>query len=125
MPARNVAWSKYTKTPADNQTKQSARFQLGMDLMYRKTNGMIVPVVYEGDSANGLLHTARFKDGAKLTVHDRNLQLLDQTNFSNMPKTPLDYKNEVGTGIYLYKANFLERHSTLSQIQEELMSWNH
>ena len=125
MPARNVAWSKYTKTPVDNQTKQSARFQLGMDLMYRKTNGMIVPVVYEGDSANGLLHTACFKDGAKLTVHDRNLQLLDQTNFSNMPKTRRKYRNKVGTGLSLEEAQALARPLTISPLQQQLMSWYH
>ena len=74
-----------------------------MDLMYRNVQGKNVPVVYEGSNANGLLYTARFEDSAKLTVYDSNLQLINQPNFSNMPKTPLDYRNEVVTGLSLKK----------------------
>ena len=74
-------------------------FQLDMDLIYCNGEGNIVPVVYKGASANGLLDIIHIKYGANLNVYDSNLQLLDQTDFSNMPKNPLDYKNEVGTGI--------------------------
>ena len=72
-----------------------------MDLMYRNGQGKNLPVVYERSSADGLLHTARLEDGTKLTVHDSNLQILDQPYFSNMLKTPFDYRNEVGTGLSL------------------------
>ena len=91
-PVRKVTWSSQTNQPAPDQQKKSAGFQLGIELMYRYGQGKNLPVVYEGSSANGLLHTARLEDGTKLTVHDSNLQLLDQPNFSNMPKTPLDYR---------------------------------
>ena len=64
-----------------------------MDLMYHDVKGNNIPVVYEEASANVLLHTTRFKDGVKLTVHNSNLQLLDQPNFLNIPKTRLDYRN--------------------------------
>ena len=37
-----------------------------MDLMYRDGQDKNIPVAYDGYSANGFLHTARFKDDAKL-----------------------------------------------------------
>ena len=42
-----------------------------------------------------------------------------------MPNTPLDYRNEVVTGITLDEAQFLSRPRTLSPLQQEFMSWNH
>ena len=96
-----------------------------MDLVYRYIQGNNIPVVYEGDSADGFLHTARFEDGAKLTVYDSNLQLLDQPDFSNMPKTPLPYRNEVGTCILLEEVQALAIPLTISPLQQELMIWHH
>ena len=58
-------------------------------------------------------------------IHDSNLQLLNQPDFSNIPKTPLDYRNEVGTGLTLPEARALARPTALSPIQQELMSWHH
>ena len=94
-----MARSKDTKPPAAEQAKQLARFQLGIDLIYCNVQGKHIPVLYERDSADVFLHTACFEDGTKLTVHDSNLLLLNQPDFSNMPKTPLDYRNEVGTSL--------------------------
>ena len=96
-----------------------------MDIMYRNVQGKNLPVIYEGASADGLLHTARLEDGTKLTVRDSNLQLLDQPNFLNMSKTPLDYRNEVGTGLSLEEAQALARPQTISPLQQELMIWHH
>ena len=87
--------------------------------MYRDGQGKNLPVVYEGASADGLLHTDFLEDGTKLTVHDSNLQLLDQPDFSNMPKTPLDYRNDVGTGLSLEEAQALARPQTISPLQQE------
>ena len=89
-----------------------------MDLLYCDRQGKNIPVVYKGDGANGLLNTDRFKDGANLTVNVSNLQLLNQPNFSNMPKTPLDYRNEVGTGLSLEAAQALARLPTISPLQQ-------
>ena len=61
-----------------------------MDLVYCNEKGNNEAVVYEGASTNGLIHTIRLANGTKLAVHDSNLQLLDQPNFSNIPKTPLE-----------------------------------
>ena len=72
-----------------------------MDLVYCDGKGNNVAVVYEVDSANGLLHTIRLEDVTKLDVHNINLQLLDQPDFSNIPKTNLNYRNKVGTGLSL------------------------
>ena len=41
-----------------------------------------------------------------------------------MPKTPINYRNEVGVGLSLDKAQDLELPHTLSTLQQELMSWN-
>ena len=58
LPTRKVTWSNQTKPPAPDQQKKPDGFQLGMDLMYRDGQGKTLPVVYEGDSVNGLLQTA-------------------------------------------------------------------
>ena len=65
------------------------------------------------------------EDNTKLSVYDSNLQLLYQPSFSNMPNTPLDYRNEVGTGLTLDEAQDLAIPRTLSPLQQEFMSWNH
>ena len=96
-----------------------------MDLIYRSVQGNNIPVVYKGSIAGGFLHVSRFEDGAKLTAHGSNLQLLDQPNFLNMPKTQFDYRNEVVTGLLLEEAQALARPHNISPLQKELMIWNH
>ena len=95
-----------------------------MNLLYCCGNKENETVVYEGASADGLLHTIHLKDNTKLSVYDSNLQLLDQPSFSNIPNTPLDYRNEVGNGLTLDGAQALARPRTLSPLQKEFMSWH-
>eukprot|EP00957_Ditylum_brightwellii_P007740 585496-Ditylum_brightwellii.AAC.1 len=59
-----------------------------------------------------------------MDVHDSNLQLLDQPDFLNIPKTPLDLRNEVGHGLSLEEAQALARPQPLSPLQQELMIWH-
>ena len=120
-----MACSKDTNPPAADQEKQSASFQLGIDIMYCDGQGNNIPVVYGGASAYGFLHTDRFEAGAKLTIYYSNLQLLDQPDFLNMSRTPLDYINEVGTGLLLEEAQYLARPLTTSPLQQQLMRWHH
>ena len=96
-----------------------------MDLLYCDGAGNYISAVYEGASANGLKHTLLLVDGVRLDTNDRNLQLLNQPDFSNIPKTPLDYKNEVGSGLSLQELQALARPRTLSPLQLKLMSWRH
>ena len=42
-----------------------------------------------------------------------------------MPKTPLDYRNEVGTGLSLEEAQALAIPQTISPLQQDLMRWHH
>ena len=70
-----------------------------MDLTYPDGMRKSVAVVYEGASDDILTHTICLEDGSNLQIHDRNLQLIYQPDFSNLPKNPLDYGNEVGTGL--------------------------
>ena len=42
-----------------------------------------------------------------------------------MPKTPLEYQNEVGWGLSLEEAQALATPQILSSLQQELMSWHH
>ena len=109
----------------DDEPLTKIEFQLGMDLVYRDGKGNNEAVVYEGASADGLSHTIRLANGTKLAVHDSNLQLLDQPDFSNIPKTPLEYRNEIGKGLSLTEAQALARPRPLSPLQQELMSWHH
>eukprot|EP00957_Ditylum_brightwellii_P145538 11081676-Ditylum_brightwellii.AAC.1 len=67
-----------------------------MDPVYRYGKGNNVTVVYKGASTDKLSHTVCLQNSTKMDVHDSNLQLLDQSDFSNIPKTPLDFRNEVG-----------------------------
>ena len=75
--------------------------------MYCDGQGKNLPLVYKGDSSDGLLHTVRQEDGMKMTVHNSSLQLLDHPNFSNIPKTPLEYRNEFETSTLLEEAQNL------------------
>ena len=68
------------------QSNKSIDFQLGMNMLYCCGNKESETVVYEGASADGLLHTIRLKDNTKLIFYDSNLQLLYQPNFLNMPR---------------------------------------
>ena len=85
-----------------------------MELTYNDGQVKIWAVAYEGASADGKSHTVHTKDGSKFVVRDSNLQLLIQSDFANIPNTPLDYKHEVGTSLTLPEA-----------VQQALMSWNH
>ena len=96
-----------------------------MNLLYCCGNKESETVFYEGDRAYDLSQTIRLEDNTKLSVYDRNLQLLDQPNFSNIPNTPLDYRNKVGTGLTLGEAQALARPRILSPLQQEFMSWHH
>ena len=96
-----------------------------MDLKYRDGEGKSVVVVYEGDSADSLAHTIILEYSSKLQIHNNNLQLIDQPDLSNFPKTPLDYRNEVGTGLTLQESQSLARPLTLSLLQQELTIWHH
>ena len=70
-----------------------------MDLAYRYGEVNSVAVVYKGASSDIQTHTIRLKYGSKLQIHDSNLQLIDQPDLSNLPKTPLDHRNEVCMGL--------------------------
>ena len=78
-----------------------------MNLVYLEGHGNNVPVVYEGASTYGITHTIRLTGGSKIAVHDSNLKLLNQPDFSNIPKIPLDYINEVGIELTLKEAQNL------------------
>ena len=96
-----------------------------MKLTYRDRTGKSVKLVYELDSTDVLTHTIRLEDGTNIHVYNSNLQLIDQTDFSYSPKTTLDSRNEVGTGITLEEAKSLARPRTLSPLQHQIMSWHH
>ena len=103
-PTTQVTWSDNTKPPASSGStppSKSSDFQLSMNLAYRDGMAKSVAVVYEGASADSLTCTIRIEDGSKLHIHDSNLELIYQPDFSKLPKTHLGYRNEVGTGFTL------------------------
>ena len=100
-PIKEVTWANSSKPSVDTSSKNKEDFQWGMDLFYCNGADKNISAVYEEDSVNGLKHTIRLEDGARLDTNNSNLQLLHQPDFSNIPKTPLDYRNEVGSGISL------------------------
>ena len=54
-----------------------------------------------------------------------HVHFLEQPDFSNIPSTPLDYRNEVGIGISKEAAQELAYPRILSPSQQELLSWHH
>ena len=70
-------------------------------------------------------HTIRQHDGTRLTVHDSFLHLNLQPNLSNIPSTPLSFRNKVGVGIYKEESQALARPRILTPTQQELMDWHH
>ena len=75
-------------------------------------------VAYKGAIPDDKSHTVRTKDGSKFVVHDSNLQLLNQPDFANIPKNPLDYRNKVVTGLTLPEAHALAIPTALSTVQK-------
>ena len=86
-----------------------------MEILHKQREGKYSAVVYEGAISNGLHHIVRCKDGSKIVVRNNNFQLLKQPDFTDMPKTPLGYRNEVGTGHTLQEAQTLARHTIEDQ----------
>ena len=116
-----------SKDKDSNSTTNTKSFDfiLGIDLVYQDGKGNNITVVYKGASADKLTHTVRLQNGTKMDVYDSNLQLLDQPDFLNTPKTPLDFRNEVRHGLSLEEAQALARPQPLLPLQQELISWHH
>ena len=82
-------------------------------------------MVYEGATPDGLWHTLRRDNGVKVVTPPSHVHFLEQPDFSNIPSTPLDYRNEVGIGISKEAAQELAYPRILSPSQQELLSWHH
>ena len=80
-PSMTVTWNESIKPPAIYQSNKSIDFQLGMNLLYCCGNEESETVVYEGASADGLLHTIRLEDNTKLSVYDSNPNYYINQNF--------------------------------------------
>ena len=68
-----MIWNESTKPSTIDQSKKPIDFQLGMNLLYCCDNKEIETVVYEGASADGLLHTISLENNTKLSIFDSNL----------------------------------------------------
>ena len=86
---------------------------LGMTITFNSGTGMSENVIYEGATSNGLKHIIRHVDGTRSHVDQCHLSLLNQIGFENIPKTPLDYCQEVGIGISQEQAQRLAYPRTL------------
>jgi len=74
-------------------------FTLGQDVLYADGSGLESRMVYEGATADGFWHTLCRDDGSKVVTPPSHVRFLEQPDFSNIPSTLLDYRNEVGIGI--------------------------
>ena len=111
------------KDQAGDHTAQY--FELGKSLSYHDGKGMAETVVYEGASTDSMSHRIRRHYGTCLTVHDSYLRLKLQPDLSNIPSTPLAFRNEVDVGISKEETQALVRPCILTPIQQELMDWHH
>jgi hypothetical protein len=82
-------------------------------------------MVYEGATPDGHWHTLCRDDGSKVVTPPSHVRFLEQPDFSNIPSTPLDYRNEVGIGISKEEAQELAYPCVVSPSQQELLSWHH
>ena len=89
--------SSNSNTETGNHLSQS--FELGMSLSDFDVKGKAEIVFYKGASPDGLSHTVRKEDGNLLIVHDSDLRLKLQPDLSNIPSTPLAFRNEVNKGV--------------------------
>ena len=127
-PKTQVTWSDDTNPPALRGITtpfKSRDFLICIDLKYCDVMINSVAVVYKGASADSLTHNIRLEVGSKLQIHDSNLQLIDKPDFSNLPKNPLDYRNEVGPGLTLQETQDLAQTRTLSLLQQDIISCHH
>ena len=93
--------------------------------MYTDGAGSQSRMVYEGATPDGLWHTLRRDNGSKVVTPPSHVRFLEQPDFSNIPFTPLDYRNEVGIGILKEAAQELAYPRILSPSLQELLSWHH
>ena len=86
-------------------------FQLGQDVLFTDGKGSQARVVYD--------------DGSRIVTSASHVSFLDQPDFSNLPSTPLNYRNEVGTGISKEATQELAPYCcVLTPSQQELLSWH-
>jgi hypothetical protein len=96
-----------------------------MSLIFLDGAGQSETVVYKGVMPDGLTHTIRLQDGTRLNVHDVHLHLKLKADLTNIPRTPLDYRKEVGKGITKEEAEALACPQILTPVRQELMDWHH
>ena len=82
-------------------------------------------MIYEGAMPDALWHTLCRDDGSKVVTPPSHVHFLEQPDFSNIPSTPLDYRNEVGIGILKEEVQGLAYPCVLSPSQQELLIWHH
>ena len=102
----------------ENSTAPSIDFGLVKNLIYKYRKGGNEAVVYEGASADGLVHPVCSKYGSKHMVYYSNIYILNQSDLSNIPSTPLDYRNKVSKGLSYDKAQALAWPRALSPLQK-------
>jgi len=95
-----------------------------MNLIYTDGLGNTQVVVYKGALVDGLQHLVWTKDGKTIHTPDAYLQLMDQPNLSNIPKTPPDYCKEVGVGLTFQEVQELAYPRVLTPVQQKLISWH-
>ncbi|KAL7504927.1 hypothetical protein ACHAXN_005718, partial [Cyclotella atomus] len=99
-------------------------FEEGMVLIYKDGSGLNRPV--EGAVADGLTHRIRLEDGNFEDVDASHLLLMHQPDLTYVPRTPLDYQNEIKQEyLSAEDAIKLARPRTLSPTQQPLMNWHH
>ena len=91
-------------------------FELVVSLSYYDGKGMAETVLYKVASSDSMSHIIRRHDGTRLTVHDLYLCLKLHPDLSNIPSTPLAFRNKVDVGIYKEEAQALARPCTLTSI---------
>ncbi|EJK58187.1 hypothetical protein THAOC_21711, partial [Thalassiosira oceanica] len=114
------------ETLSDPVKRKHARYKLGTSVLFKPGNGNIPErVVYEGASADGKIHFIRHKNNERSTTASSNLSLFNQADLTNVPRSPMDYCQEVGKGISQEEAQRLACPRVLTPLQQELLSWHY
>jgi hypothetical protein len=93
-------------------------FELSQDVLYTEGACNQERAVYQGATPDGLWHTLCRQDSSKIVTPSSNLCFLDQPDFTNIPSTPLEYRQEVGISLTQKEAQDLAYPRVLSPSQK-------
>ena len=101
-------------------------YQPGSDVYYKSGDGenKVTKYLAMRENEGAQTHLIRFDDGKETTTTSAHIQLLEQSDLTNIPVDPESYSNEVQEGLTSEQIREIARPKTLSPLQQELLFWH-